>query len=152
MTSPFDKTVIDNLPPRLARPAKVRPFVVLVSAIGVAAGVAILFWFNPTRYGFYPFCAFYRSTGLLCPGCGSLRALHQLLHGHIVQAIHFNALLVLSLPLLIVLGMRECLNRWQGKRAPFTVSPTWQWFLLGVLILYGLLRNLPFAQAAWLAP
>src|SRR5438067_2053494 len=71
-------------------------FLVCLSVLTVCA--AILYFLDPAHFDFYPKCAFYQSTGLLCPGCGSLRALHQLLHGHWAEALRFNALLVLFLP------------------------------------------------------
>ena len=39
-------------------------------------------------------------TGLHCPGCGSLRAVRQFLHGELWAAFRLNPLMVLSLPLL----------------------------------------------------
>ncbi len=61
-----------------------------------AAGAAalVLFCFDPARCAVYPVCTFHQLTGLDCPGCGSLRAMHQLLHGHFLSALHFNALAV----------------------------------------------------------
>ena len=38
---------------------------------------------------------FHAMTGLWCPGCGGLRAVHDLTHGHLVTALHENALVVL---------------------------------------------------------
>ncbi|PYV86056.1 MAG: hypothetical protein DMG90_22080 [Acidobacteria bacterium] len=35
---------------------------------------------NPASSGIFPPCPFLWLTGFYCPGCGSLRALHQLLH------------------------------------------------------------------------
>src|SRR5690242_18001165 len=84
-----------------------RGFVVLALALGMI----VLYRFNPAQYGFYPRCALYETTGLLCPGCGCLRALHQLLHGNVVQAFRFNALLVLSLPLFASLAGLAGLRR-----------------------------------------
>ena len=75
------------------------------------AGAAVLFFFNPSQFGFYPTCLFYKTTGLLCPGCGTLRATHQLLHGHIEAAFRFNALIVSSLPLVAWGGIRAARNR-----------------------------------------
>jgi hypothetical protein len=69
-----------------------------LSALLVAMGGAILFCFDPNGGGFYPVCLFHQATGLLCPGCGSLRAMHQLLHGHVLAAFEFNPLLLLCLP------------------------------------------------------
>src|SRR5438045_3746474 len=62
------------------------------------AAATVLFFFEPGAYTFYPRCLFYQTTGLLCPGCGSLRATHQLLHGHIAAALRLNALLVTAIP------------------------------------------------------
>jgi hypothetical protein len=115
-------------------------------------GGAFLFFFDPNRYGFYPYCTFYRATGLLCPGCGSLRALHHLLHGDVAEAVHFNVVLVSSLPFLGLYAGRMLLNRWRGKSSILTPRPNWLWAGLVVLVVFGFLRNLPFAKAAWLAP
>jgi len=115
-------------------------------------GGAILFLFNPAQSGFYPVCLFHQTTGLLCPGCGSLRALHQLLHGHVVAALHFNALLVLSLPVMAWFGCRSIVDNLNHQPADIRIRPVWLWFGLVGLVAFGILRNLPFAQTAWLAP
>src|SRR5258708_40085658 len=87
------------IPPRLweSPPGSRTPWSVL--AIGACLGALLLFVFNPVQFGFYPACQFYRATGLLCPGCGSLRAWHQLLHGHVLAALHLNPLAVLAIPI-----------------------------------------------------
>jgi hypothetical protein len=59
----------------------------------------VLLRFPPETSAFYPVCPIFRLTGLLCPGCGSTRALAALLHGQVREAIHWNALFVLLLPL-----------------------------------------------------
>src|SRR5258708_976408 len=101
----------NGVPPRLAESDRAprSPFVLVL--LTLTGGAAVLFLFNPSEWGFYPFCFFYRTTGLLCPGCGSLRAMHQLLHGHFVAALHFNALFVLSLPLLALYGVRVAVGQ-----------------------------------------
>src|SRR2546421_11472933 len=76
-------------PSRPAGPVSIRGLPILVCAGLALVGAAVLFWFEPTQHAFYPICAFHRTTGLLCPGCGSLRALHQLLHGQVAAAFHF---------------------------------------------------------------
>jgi len=114
--------------------------------------VLILFLYNPSQAGFYPFCLFHRTTGLLCPGCGTLRAMHQLLHGHFAAAFRFNALFVCSLPLLSWLAIRLFLSQVRHQPSPFPIRPVWLWCGLAVLIAFGILRNLPFAQLTRLAP
>ena len=116
--------------------------------VGMAFCAAVLFWFNPSEHAFYPFCIFYRTTGLLCPGCGSLRALHQLLHGHFLSAFHLNALLVLSLP--VVIGFVFGRYLWRGRRAPFIGNyARWLWILVAVVVVgFGIWRNLPGSPLA----
>jgi len=53
---------------------------------------------DPAQFAFFPRCPFKMLTGLSCPGCGSQRALHQLLHLNILQAIRSNILLVILIP------------------------------------------------------
>ena len=70
---------------------------VALIALGIA-GVAVLYTFDPRNPGTYPICPFLGLTGYHCPGCGTLRALHQLLHGNIIAALGYNPFTVLSLP------------------------------------------------------
>lgn len=58
----------------------------------------IYFVFNPSKTALFPQCPFLLLTGFRCPGCGSQRAIHSLLHLDVVQAFSYNALLVSSIP------------------------------------------------------
>lgn len=73
-----------------------------LALVALLAGVAVLFRFPPEQYRFYPQCPFYRLTHLYCPGCGATRALAALLHGNLSEAAHFNVLLLVLLPFLLV--------------------------------------------------
>ena len=53
--------------------------------LAVMAGV-VYFTFDPAQEAYFPRCTFLTLTGYQCPGCGSQRALHALLHGDIVVA------------------------------------------------------------------
>ena len=117
----------------------------------LAAGV--LFFFDPAKCSFYPPCLWHALTGLACPGCGSTRALHQLLHGHLAAAFHLNPLLVLALPLGFWLLARRFLGSARGKAvSPVLTRQPWPWVLMGVVILFGVARNLPFLPFACLSP
>lgn len=106
--------------------------------------VIVIFLFDPSRYGFYPHCIFHQVTGYLCPGCGGLRAMHQLLHGNLANAWHFNALLVASLPLLGLWGVVILWRRHFHRRAPGQFRLAWLWSGLAVILLFGILRNVSF--------
>jgi hypothetical protein len=68
--------------------------------LGTAAlAAAVLFFFDPATTGFYPPCLFRTILGTQCPGCGSLRAAHQLLHGNLKEAWMLNKPLLIALPL-----------------------------------------------------
>lgn len=104
--------------------------------------VMVLFFFNPSVYHFYPLCLFHRLTGLLCPGCGSLRALHSLLNGNVASALHFNALLVFCLPFLFVYGLRRILCSIRGEPT-LKLHKIWMLGLIAAAIVFGVIRNLP---------
>ena len=58
---------------------------------GVAlAAAGALFVFDPAVTSWFPSCPLNTLTGWLCPFCGSLRAVHALLHGHIEAALRLN--------------------------------------------------------------
>lgn len=62
---------------------------------------------HPSSSPLFPKCPFLMLTGMKCPGCGSQRALHALLHADIKTAFSYNPLLLLSIPYVILLvGVR----------------------------------------------
>lgn len=143
-------TTFAAIPPR-HKNASQAPWLFLALTIAAVTAATILFLYNPAQFGFYPVCLFHQSTGLLCPGCGCLRAIHQLLHGNVAMAVHFNALLVLSLPLAAWYGARLILHRTRHTPLP-VIHLRWAWTALVVTVLFTVLRNLPFISLPWLTP
>ena len=126
---------------------------ILAAALLPAAIVGlVLFCFDPRRYHFSPTCVLHQTTGLLCAGCGSLRALHQLLHGHLVTAFRFNPLLVIALPFAGWFGARWVWRKAKDQPSSPGFRPLWLWGLLVILIGFTLLRNLPGLPLAMLPP
>src|ERR1019366_8591847 len=124
-----------------------------VPAVGiplVALAGLVLFCFDPRQYHFYPLCIFHQTTGLLCPGCGGLRGLHQLLHGHLAAAFRFNPMLVASLPCLVWFGARYGLQQARHQPLSLGVRPVWWWLTLAAVLVVSVLRNLPGASFALL--
>ena len=129
------------------------PAVLVLPVLLAAAAVAfVLFWFDPRQYHFYPICFFHQTTGLLCPGCGALRALHQLLHGHLATAFRFNPMLVVSLPVFFWLGVRHCRRIAANQPAAVALHPLWLWLVLTAVLVVSVLRNLPGPLFALLRP
>lgn len=74
--------------------------------LGTAAlAAAVLFLFDPATAGFYPPCLFRTVLGAQCPGCGSLRAAHQLLHGNFAAAWALNPALMIVGPVAAALTL-----------------------------------------------
>lgn len=123
---------------------------ILLAGAALVAG-ALLFAFDPREWSFFPRCPLHLLVGWFCPGCGSQRALHLLLHGDVREALRYNALLVSTLPLLGYIGIRRLAwVRWRRVLpAPHTRSAA-LWTLAGIVVIFFVLRNLP--AFAWLAP
>ena len=117
----------------------------------IVAAVAVLFFFNPTATGFYPRCLFHEMTGLYCPGCGSTRALHCLLHGDVGAALHDNALAVLAVPFIAGILLARVARR-QPPIATSKLGLSWIGLLLAVILVFGVVRNIPRRPFSLLAP
>ncbi len=123
-----------------------------VVAVLLATGGVVLFCFDPSQGGAYPVCLFHRATGLLCPGCGGLRALHQLLHGHLVAAFRFNSLLMLCLPFGLWFAGRYASRKLRREPADLGFRPLWVWVFLTAALVLSVWRNLPGAPLALRPP
>lgn len=108
----------------------------------VATGLLVLFACDPAKSAFYPQCPFLALTGFCCPGCGTLRALHQVLHGHLMEAFRLNPLAVFFLPFLGYAFLCRVVRLGSGRRMPVVFVPAiWIWILLGVIVSFWVLRN-----------
>ena len=137
-------------PPKIAAPLSLAFFAVVALVAAVLGSGAVLFFFDPAQHGFYPICLFHALTGWNCPGCGGTRAAHELLHGHLLRALHDNALFVLALAALAIGGGRLLVQRTRPRPVTWTVPAGVWWGLLMVTLLFTVMRNLPVF--AWLSP
>jgi hypothetical protein len=113
--------------------------------LSIALGATYLFIFEPGRTGFFPACPFRTLTGFTCPGCGSTRGLHRLLHGDIVSALEFNPLMVLSLPFLLYALVRYTAAAVSGRPLQrHNLDPKYIWVLFGVIMSFWIFRNTRF--------
>ncbi|MGZ5445606.1 MAG: DUF2752 domain-containing protein [Thermoanaerobaculia bacterium] len=104
-----------------------------------AAGAWVLYNFAPTAYRFYPPCIFRLVTGFDCPGCGTTRALHHLLHGRIEEAFRYNPMLFA----LIAVAMFALPSLVRGRQPRFLTQPWFAWGAFIVLAGYWIVRNTP---------
>ncbi len=78
--------------------------------------VWLYFSFDAANYSFFPSCLFYKYTHLYCPGCGSQRCLSALFHGHLLKALSYNILLVMSLPFVFYSAVVYTVNVFRQKQ------------------------------------
>jgi hypothetical protein len=145
-TSPPDSAV----PPVIPTSRFSRWFVWLLLAVGMGA-LLVFALFDPEQYRFFPRCVFHELTGLNCPGCGGLRALHHLLHGELALALRYNLLFVALLPLGAWTACCWIVRLAFRRELPDVFAHHyWPWVLVVAVIGFGILRNLPFVGFAWL--
>lgn len=111
-----------------------------IAAMLVVAAV-IYYVYDPATTPF-PRCPFLVLTGWECPGCGSQRAIHSLLHLDFAAAWRYNAMLVLSIPYVVLLVVAEWLGRRRQSRLYRVLNSEvliWSYFVL--VVAWWILRN-----------
>jgi hypothetical protein len=123
-----------------------------LAAAGVS-GVVFLKFAWPLWAGLLPGCAIRRMTGLYCPGCGGTRCTHRLLHGDLAGALAMNPAVVMLLSVAVVLVGMAVVREWKGRPDALPLIPNWlAWSVAGLVILFGLTRNLPWWPFTLLVP
>ena len=56
---------------------------IVLVAVALLCAAGIYYFYDPSLNGFFPRCPFLSITGWRCPGCGSQRAIHAILHGYV---------------------------------------------------------------------
>lgn len=121
--------------------------------IGFMVLAVLFFVLDPAEHILFPRCIFYSLSGYYCPGCGSQRAIHSLLHLNIPGVVQNNFLFLPAVLAIAYHFLHSVLNRWLNWRLPniFYMKNT-PWVIFGIILLFWLLRNLPFYPFSVLAP
>jgi len=106
--------------------------------------IIIYKFYNPYKESFFPKCSFYVISGYKCAGCGSQRAIYNLLNFNVLSALKENFLLVIFTPYIIIGVIFDLLKKnvkitklhsiFYGKVAIY--------ICLIVIVLYWILRNI----------
>ena len=116
--------------------------------------IAVLFFLlDPTQNQLFPRCAFNALTGYYCPGCGSQRAIHNLLHLNIAGVVSNNFLFLPAVLAIAYHYLHPLLNNKFGWKLPNILYKRYTpWIIFGTVMLFWLLRNLPVYPFSVLAP
>jgi hypothetical protein len=125
-----------------------------IGLLVIIAGLAVFFFvLDPAKYNIFPRCLFNSVTGYYCPGCGSQRAIHSLLHFDIAGVVSYNFLFIPAFLLIIYHYLHPVLNRFFEWKLPnifyFKSTP---WIIFGFVLAFWILRNLSFYPFSVLAP
>lgn len=110
----------------------------------LAAGLLGVYFFLDPEQHFFPKCPFLWLSGWKCPGCGSQRAVHHLLHGDVTEALRVNFLFVLALPY-VLLGLTLEYTAWGRKQ--MAIRRRWYGYraalvALVCVVFFGIIRNI----------
>ena len=137
----------------IAIPQHLLRYVPLAAIVGISLGaVTVLNRVDPNSPGsLLPPCPFYALTGIWCPGCGSTRCLHALVHLDLPGAMAMNPLLVVSILPMLVLALHGA-GLWPAKLGGLVrlFARPIPWMV--VIFVYWIARNLPWHPFNLLAP
>lgn len=99
-------------------------------------------------------CPTNKIFGFFCPGCGSQRMIHHLLHFEFYEAFRYNPLLFVLFPFIAYCIFILIANSFFGKsyRMMLLYKNWFVWGFFGLLLVYTIMRNLPIHPFTLLAP
>ena len=116
---------------------------------GLLALAGFLYVFDPSDSKIFPPCPFYTITRFYCPGCGSQRALHDILHLDLSGAAENNILVIPAILVIIYNLIYQLLKPKHQNILYYSSAP---WIILVIIVIFWILRNLPFYPFPLLAP
>lgn len=130
------------------------PAGVATAVVGATVALALR---SPHVSGSWGVCPSLLLTGMWCPACGGLRAVHELTQGDVAGAFAMNPGVVIGLPLAVAVWFWWLLGTVGRRptRGPLVavgalVSTRAGWVFLALAVVFGVLRNVPGLEA--LAP
>lgn len=125
------------------RPSPLRVPLLTAGALAATTGVVAL---ADPRVHHVPLCPLRSLTGLDCPLCGGLRAVTSLTRGELTDALGYNLVVVLAIPVAVATWFLWIRRRRQNRPL---VPPRWfepaAWT---IAIVFAVARNVP--AFAWL--
>jgi Protein of unknown function (DUF2752) len=105
--------------------------------------ITIIVSFDPAQHWWIPKCPLLWATGIRCPGCGSQRTIHAIMHGQWATAWQTHPLLFFAIPY-ILLGfyaentLHTPLGRWLRVHLFGKVAIL---ICMAVILVYAVVRN-----------
>ncbi len=103
---------------------------------------AAYYFFDPLEVRWMPRCIWKVVTGMDCPGCGSQRMAHALMHGDLLVAWHGNAYAICMLPVVIFHVWLEFVKHIHRRLYAKVHHPAIITLLASSIFIWWLFRNL----------
>ena len=113
----------------------------ILAVIAVVVLILVYALLDPASLPF-PRCPFLMLTGFKCPGCGSQRAIHALLHGDVAEAFRYNALLLIAIPWIALCLFAESRRTRNPRLYARLNAPLLIWLFLAMVLIWWVLRNI----------
>jgi len=121
--------------------------------VGAVFFAVFIFWYNSATMHFLPRCPFNWATGYYCPGCGTTRGLHRLLHGDIAGALRANVLMIVTVPYVVYSIVRYLSQNILSHQLPAIIlKPIIVQLLAALVIVFWIVRNIPVYPCTLLVP
>lgn len=115
----------------------------IVTVIVFAVVLGVVYWsFDPLEVGWMPRCLWKTVTGTDCPGCGSQRMAHALMHGDLAGAWKANAYALCMLPVIGFMLWLEFFRTSHPALYSRLHAPVVIWLLALSVVAWWVLRNL----------
>ena len=112
---------------------------ILAFVLGLAWKSGYFLWIFPPDG-----CTLHNLTGYYCPGCGGTRAIHALLHGHIVRSFFYHPIVVYTAVFFGWFMLSQTIEK--ASRGRFAIGMHYRdiylWIALAIVLLNWLIKNL----------
>ena len=122
--------------------SRLRPYIAFAIIAIMAILAFIYYFFDPAETYWMPHCLWKTATGTDCPGCGSQRMAHALMHADIRKAWESNAFAFCMIPVVILYSWLEINvsrhpNIYRRLHSPWIIN-----LFISSIIIWWLLRNI----------
>ncbi len=140
----------------IVRPARGVERIAALATGAALAGAAVLVAANdPSAPGSrFPGCVFHAATGLWCPGCGLTRGTHHLLTGDPLAALSSNVFTPFVVAAIALSWLAWALRSFGREVRLLRPAPSGAvgGAAIALVVVFGVVRNLPVAPFDALAP
>lgn len=91
-----------------------------------------------------PPCLFHLITGYYCPGCGGTRAVRALLHGHILQSLHYHPIVPYGAAVYLYFMVTQTIERISRRRIQIGMRyhDCFLWTAVVIILMNFLIKNM----------